>query len=196
MLQRIKLVLRQNAPWSRKVSWWVVLLEGVITLAIGIYFLVQPQHSAVLVLLVLGGYLFISGILEIIASLRGARPSIILIRAGIGLLAGLLVLLQPWLPSIDVNAARIILATGFLLSGLLGLYETIRRSDGGRFRWGALFSGLLHILLALLLFFVPSSGIPLLNWLGTLAIIIGILLIIYAILMYREDRASNLPVKT
>lgn len=196
MLQRINSVLRQNAPWSRTVGWWVVLLEGVITLAIGIYFLVQPQRSAGLVLLVLGGYLFISSILNIIAGLRGARHSIILIRAGIGLLAGLLVLVQPLLPSIDVNAARIILATGFLLSGLLGLYETISRSDGERFRWGALFSGLLHILLALLLFFVPSSGIPLLNWLGTLAIIIGLLLIIFAILMYREDRASNIPVKT
>lgn len=188
----MKQFVSRNAPWSSSVAWWVVLIQGIIALGMGIFFVIQPRQSGQLTMIVVGGYLLVTSILGIYAGLRGERRPARMIRGGMGFIVGLLVVLQPFLHSVNVEAARTILAIGLFASGLVGLYGALVREEG-RFRWGTVIDSLLSIGIAWLLFYAAANPVSLLIWIGTLAIIFGILLVIYALLLYRRTKAQVTP---
>ena len=60
------------APW--KVAWWIVLVEGIIALAVGLYVLVQPQQASTWLAQLIGAYLLVNSGLAIYAGFSGSGP--------------------------------------------------------------------------------------------------------------------------
>ena len=55
-----------NAPKVKLVPWWLVLIEGILLIIIGIFLLTNPASTFVTIIWVLGIYWLISGIFNII----------------------------------------------------------------------------------------------------------------------------------
>lgn len=174
----------QIAPWRSDIPWWIVLIEGLLTLAVGIYLITNLQDARRIVLFIIGGYLVVTSILHIIAgmnrSMHDTNTRFTVIRGVVGLIIGLIVVLAPFFSFLHFLDTRFILAIGFLISGLIGLYgASVVRREGG-ISWAAVINSIWNLALAVLLFYLTVTNTTILFWIGGLAIISGILLVVYS----------------
>lgn len=158
--------------------WWVVLLEGIAAIIIGILLLISPGVTTIVLIQILGFYWLVTGILAIVSifldnSLWGWK-----LFAGIlGILAGLVVIRNPlWSAVLIPTFLVIVLAIQALIQGVIKLVQSF--SGGG---FGAFVLGLLNIFIGIILLSAPLMAalvLPLV--IGLLALIGGVVAIIGA----------------
>src|SRR3712207_6334799 len=86
-----------------RASWWVVLLEGIFSLLIGIFLLTAPGATVVILTRALGWFWLISGLLSIawiFTRDTGVHWGWLLLNGVLGILAGLAVLEHPLLAAV------------------------------------------------------------------------------------------------
>ena len=195
MAERSRLGVNRIAPW--KVAWWIVLVEGIIALVVGLYVLAQPQQARTWLAQLIGAYVLINSGFAIYAGFSGSgvpgEQPFRLVVGGIGLVTGLLALSQLRLGTIDTPAAITVLGVGLLLVGVVELVGLIIGRGARLTPWGRVVGGGLHLLLGVLLLYASRTGSTesALVWLGVVGIVAGALLVIYAIMLYRRpDRSS------
>jgi uncharacterized membrane protein HdeD (DUF308 family) len=182
------------APW--KVPWWVVLVEGTIALVVGLYILAQPQQASTWLAQLMGAYVLVNSGVAIYAGFSGSGPPneqpFRLIVGGVSLVTGLLALAQPLLVTINTPASFTILGVGLLLAGVVELAGLIISLGGQDTRWGRLLAGGLHVLLGVLLLYLSRIGTAgnALLLLGVIGIVVGALLVLYAVRLYRRPARS------
>lgn len=190
-------LIQQATPWSRRAVWWIVLTQGIIALALGIFVLVQPQQAGVRFVQVLGAYLAVSSILAL-NRFRSRNGEVVIepgrwLYAGIALVAGLIAFLHPWITTIDAAAAATVLAIGAVLAGLIGLFGIFSSYGQVGIRWGAVIVNVLYLLFGFIIFYNnrnPGDTGPI-QWAGYLATGAGVLLVLYSIWMYRGQSAAE-----
>jgi uncharacterized membrane protein HdeD (DUF308 family)/predicted flap endonuclease-1-like 5' DNA nuclease len=167
-----------NAPKVKLVPWWLVLIEGILLIIIGIFLLTNPAATFVTIIWVLGIYWLISGIFNIIkiffdSSMWGWK-----IFAGIvGIIAGWFLIQNPIGGSVVVSTTTVILLGLFgIFIGIVNLIQAFRGAG-----WGTGILGVISIILGIILLanrFLFTFSLP---WaLGILAIIGGIIAIFNA----------------
>jgi uncharacterized membrane protein HdeD (DUF308 family) len=195
MSENAKALLGKSVPWKKGVTWWIVLIEGAVAFGLGLYILVQPERAAQFTLQLLGGYLLIESLLAGYRGVRapeGGADTLNLIAAGIGIIAGLLAVVFPWIGAITSAAAALILALGLLLVGGIGMYGVVRVASQG-LRWDRFLTTALQIVLAILLF-IPTAqggGAVILGAIGLIALATGVTLLVYAYLIYRKRPTTS-----
>jgi uncharacterized membrane protein HdeD (DUF308 family) len=158
-----------------KQPWWLVLLEGIVAIILGIVMLVYPDKSLVIVVQIFGIYLLIQGVLEFIKIFRDRSNWVWKLLAGIaGIIAGIFVLVNPLLSAALVpGLLSIVVGVAGIIVGIAGV---VRAYKGEGIWIGIL--GVCIILLALILVANPVIGVATLPIaLGIVAIVGGILLI-------------------
>ena len=171
-----------EAPFSNEnsVPWWLVLIEGIAAVIIGVLLLAEPRMTTAVLVQVLGIYWFIAGILSIIgifvdSSAWGWK----LIIGILGIIAGLLILQHPLWATILVPTT-IIIVLG--IQGLIiGVVNIIRAFQGAG--WGTGILGALSIIFGIILLanaFVASFALP---------IVLGI----FAISWWYRCRSRSIP---
>jgi uncharacterized membrane protein HdeD (DUF308 family) len=114
------------APWRRGVPWWLVLIEGIGLLALGLYMFVAPVKSRVLLAEILAASLGITGAVQLIALLRakekGPLATLGIVRGAVGLAVGVIILLMLLLDARSIDVGRAVLGLGSLAYGGIGLY--------------------------------------------------------------------------
>jgi uncharacterized membrane protein HdeD (DUF308 family) len=193
MTDQAKQMLTQSAPWRRGIAWPIILIEGIIALAIGVYILAQPDDAGDIVRQLIAAVLLVNGLLEILTGFRmpqaPATPYRIL-RGGIAATVGLIVTLEPISDYIESDASRVILAFGGLVYGVLGLVQVVATRETTGLRIGPLIAAGVWILLAILFFTGDETDNTRLNLLGTVAVVFGLLLVAYAFYLYRLKQAA------
>jgi uncharacterized membrane protein HdeD (DUF308 family) len=191
MSDQIKSAIAKSAPWRKGTPWWLILVEGVILLAIGIFMLVQPVEAAAAFVLLLGGFLLINSLLRLFHGLyklpEGADARLLMMRGGVGLVTGILVVASPFFEQINLIAAGIILGVGLLLSGLIGLVNIFLMRSGQATTWGIVLADLVEVVLAVIVFYelnISRASESTLTILG-----IAFILAIYAVLVGRSTKA-------
>jgi len=149
------------------ISWWLVLLEGLAALIVGIYLLISPITTAVILVAILGWYWLVSGILTLVSLFRDKRDGIWGAVGGIlGVLAGIAIIENPiW--SAAVVPEMIVIVAGVLgvCFGFISLFWALKEG------WGAAIMGALSVIFGLLLLGSPMIGIAMLAYLlGALGI--------------------------
>jgi uncharacterized membrane protein HdeD (DUF308 family) len=166
------------------VPWWLVLLEGIAAVIIGIFLLTAPGITLLFLVQVTGFFWLIGGILRLVSifvdsSLWGWK----LLASIVGVLAGLVVLQHPLWSTLLLPAVYVIIlgVQGIILGGA-GL---IMAFQGGG--WGSGVLGVLSIILGIVLLLNPLFiGIAVLPFvLGAFALLGGILAIVAAFAMRR-----------
>lgn len=163
--------------------WWLVLIQGIAALILGILLLTSPGMTFVILVQFLGIYWFIDGIFSLV---RIFVPSgdvhwgWLVVRGVLGIIAGLLVIQNPlWSTILVPMVMVIILAVYGFISGGVALIEAFK--GGG---WGMGILGALSLIFGLLLLFnqfAAAMALPVV--IGIFAIVGGIVAIIAAFKM-------------
>lgn len=168
---------RQLAPWRSSLPWWVAVIEGAIIAIIGLLIILDPGTANVRVALVLSLALLISGFFQFLDLNRQRAPESVDgtmgARAGIGIFAGLVLILLTLGDLLTVNGGLVILGLGSLLYGLLGFFLVF--NSLGAQRRVALIETLLYTSVGVMVFYGLFGGaaqittaITVLGWLALL----------------------------
>ena len=161
--------------------WWVVLIEGIAAIIIGVLLLVNPRISTTVLIQFLGIYWFIVGIIDIVRIfIDSSQWGWKLFSGLIGILAGIAIIQYPLWASVLVPTV-LVWVFGFfgIIIGVIGLIQAFQGAG-----WGAGILGILSILFGLLLLtnaFVASFTLPFIF--GILAIVGGLAALVMAFQM-------------
>ena len=166
------------------IPWWLVLLEGIAAVIIGILLLTSPGIPLFALVQITGFFWLIGGIFRIVSIFVDSSSWGWKLLGGIiGILAGLVVLQHPVWSTLLLPAVYVIILgiQGIILGGA----SLVMAFRGGG--WGTGVLGVLSIILGVVLLLNPLFiGIAVLPFvLGAFALVGGILAVVAAIMMRR-----------
>jgi uncharacterized membrane protein HdeD (DUF308 family) len=179
--------LGQSVPWRANIPWWVPMAEGIFTCVLGVFLVFWTEESGRVIQWAIGGFLLVNSIIWILSGLRAEASRARLVRGGIGLIVGLLVVIQPFTEYMTVETALIVLAVGLVATGLIGLFDALWHRAGG---WGSVIFATLTLAVGGLLIYQMISGVSVVSWIGYICIALGVLLLGYAFALYKRRRQS------
>lgn len=190
--ERTKELINQQAPWRAGVAWWVVFIQGVLALALGIYILLRQDVAGPQAVQFLGIYLLIVSIIGTISGVRfRIAPRALpyhMLAAGIGLATGTIISLDIWQDFMTATAALVIVSVGLLLYGIVGVLEWFLGGDARR-SWLSLSLSVVEVVLgAAVLWSRLAVAGQALMWTGVIATVAGVALIGYAYLLYSRGK--------
>ena len=192
MKQELKNSMEQVKPWSKRAPWWVLLVEGILAIGLGIYALVAPQQAQGLVLLGIALVLAVNGLLAVFSGLRGRQQgNLSLIRGAIGLAVGLIVILMPVLNFGTALTAAWILAIGLILAGVMALLAIFMEAKAAR--WGNLIIGLLFGVLGSVIVYNITTGADIVQVAAWVLLAFGLLLLAYSFFVRSSAAKSETP---
>jgi uncharacterized membrane protein HdeD (DUF308 family) len=148
-------------------AWWMLLLVGLATLAVGVLLLVAPHRTLSTLAVILGIYLLAIGVIWLVVAIgvKEARGSA-LWRGALAVIAGAIVIRHPS-DSITVLA----LAFGLFLL-VAGVFELVAAVEYAERRGWRILEGVVDLALGILIVSWPQFGIY------TFAIVLGIGLLV------------------
>jgi len=175
---------------SHDVKWWLVLIEGIAVLILGILFITSPGVTLATTVVFLGIYWLVDGIISIVRIFTKSTDTHwgwLLARGILGIIAGILVLQHPLVATFMVPAVLVIvLGIDGIVIGTIGLVQAFK--GGG---WSAGILGALSILFGLILLFNVQIGVLVLPFvLGILGLIGGIVLIVMSFKLRQEGKVA------
>ncbi len=131
------------------------VVQGVVAMLMGIALLTTPVQAMLTVVTVLGGYFFIRGVANMLyIAIDSTGWGWKLLVGSMGMVAGVLALIAPQVTGTAFALFVFIIAGQGILSGLIEIYY------GGVYsRVGLAILGIVSVVLAAMLFFVPWVGI-------------------------------------
>jgi len=170
--------------------WWIVLLRGLAALVLGLYALLRPLQTAVVLLQMLGIFMLADGLLSVVVSATGhgatrAKRGTALARGLMGMAVGLGVLVFPLLSATVARLFLVYLAAfQFLASGALDLAAAIRFGRGLRHEWALIIGGILALGLGVMALMMPVAfGAAFVQLLGAFGVVSGVGLIAYSLML-------------
>jgi uncharacterized membrane protein HdeD (DUF308 family)/predicted flap endonuclease-1-like 5' DNA nuclease len=166
--------------------WWLILIEGVILILVGLLLLARTGMASVLLVQLLGIYWLTMGLFRIVSIfIDNSEWGWKLLAGVLGIIAGFLVLRHPlWSTAVVARSAIIILGITGLAIGLIGLYQAFKGAG-----WGTGILGVVSIILGIALLanvWVLSFSLPL--SVGILSIVGGIAAIFGAFRARGEEK--------
>jgi uncharacterized membrane protein HdeD (DUF308 family) len=163
---------------SPNIPWWLILLQGIAALILGILLLLRPGMTIVLLVQFLGIYWFVSGIFGIISIFIDSEMWGWKLFAGIlGIIAGIIIIQHPlWSPVLVGATLVFILGVEGLIIGIINLVQAFKGAG-----WGIGILGVLSIIFGLILVFKPFAAVLALPLVvGIFSVIGGIAAIVLA----------------
>jgi len=163
------------------VPWWLVLLQGIALVILGILFVISPGMTAVVAVQFVGIYWLIVGIFSIVSifvdsSLWGWK----LFSGVLGVIAGIIILQHPlWAPVVVGEVLIIILGVEGIIIGVVYLIQAFQGAG-----WGMGLLGAISVIIGIILLahiWAFTIALPLV--IGILALVGGVISIIGAFQM-------------
>ena len=176
-------LVRQSPLWKAGQSWWVVGVQGIIALAVGVFMLANPTGASDVIRFLIALVLLLDSLGHIVDGFRERRqPSAPweALRGGIGVTVAVLTLLSAGSNYVDDDGARQMLAIGLLAYGLLGLVSIVFTFRSARFNGAAIIADVLAIVLGVLLLRARPGDTSATQLLGAVAAVGGIALLGYS----------------
>ena len=176
-------------PWRKGVAWWVVLLEGVALLALGLYVFFAKPTTAVVLGWVVALSLLASGALSLYLSFQATERTPVrqwtLIHGVVGVAACLLAILIQF---VSPGAALTVLGLGCLAYGGVGLYMLLDKNLTAMRRLSfitTIFYLVLGVLIVLHALGVGTLA-TVLQLISLLLIAAGVILLFWALILRNE----------
>src|SRR5215212_8144490 len=164
-----------NAPDNlRPVTsfWWLFVLFGVVTLGVGVFFVVSPHETLSTFTVIAGIFLLVDGVLAIIGSIFGRWEgrSLLALIGVLSAIAGLVLIKKPF---DTLVAFTLIIGVWFVVAGGVRFVTALASPEG---RNGNIVISIVDVVAGIVILAWPDLG------LATVAVIIGITLILRGIL--------------
>ena len=152
--------------------WWLLVLFGVVTLGVGIFFVVSPHETLSTFTVIAGIFLLVDGVLAIFGSIfgRGEGRGLLALIGVLSVIAGLVLIKKPF---DTLVVFTLIIGVWFVVAGVVRFVTAFASPEG---RIGNIFIAILDVVAGIVILAWPDLG------LATLAVIIGIVLILRGIL--------------
>jgi uncharacterized membrane protein HdeD (DUF308 family) len=158
-------------------AWSLVVLRGVLAALFGLFALIWPGITAVVLALIFGIYAFIDGIgLLIDAFGNPDRPNrgMRIFGGLLGIAAGVIAII--W-PTITAAALAIVIGAWALVTGIVEIMAAIRLRKQIEGEWLLGLAGVLSAILGIMVLLWPALGA------ATIALIIGAFALFYGVLL-------------
>ncbi|WP_342677473.1 HdeD family acid-resistance protein [Methanofollis sp. UBA420] len=158
--------------------WWLVLLQGIVTLLFGLVLLAWPAQTLVVLVTFLGIYWMITGIVALVGIFFGGDHGIwTIVLALLGIIAGVLVLAYPLYSTAIISSfLAILIGVLGMIMGAAGIAQGV--SGGG---WAPALLGIISIILGVILLANPLFTVAsLVLLLGILAILGGVSAMVFS----------------
>ena len=148
--------------------WWLFVLFGVLTLGVGVFFVVSPHETLSTFTVIAGIFLLVDGVLAIFASIfsKGDGRGLLAIIGVLSALAGLVLIKKPF---DTLVVFTLIVGAWFVVAGIVRFVAALASPEG---RGGNIVTAILDVIAGIVILSWPDLG------LSTLAVIIGIVLIL------------------
>jgi uncharacterized membrane protein HdeD (DUF308 family) len=166
-------------------AWWIILIQGILSIIIGVLFLVSPGMTVLVLVQFLGIYWLVGGVLSLVSIFVDRRLWGWKLFAGvIGMLAGVSVIQHPlWSAVFLPTFLVVVLGIQGIFHGIAYIVEAIRGLG-----WGTAILGGLSILLGIILLTSPLfAAVWMVTLLGASSLVGGIASVIYAIFVSRKQ---------
>ena len=165
---------------QRGYPWWLLLLEGIASLILGILLFSSPVVTTIVLIRVLGWYWLITGMLTIVTIFTGDTDihwAWLLIQGIVGIIAGFFILDHPLVSTLLIPTTLVIIMG---VQGLIiGLISIVAAFQGGG--WGTAILGILSVVFGLILLGSPLIAASVLPFIiSGFAVVGGIAAIIAA----------------
>lgn len=191
-MDRTTSLMRKGNPLRSDLSWWAVLLMGLVALAVGIYILSAEASARKNFVFAIGLFLLINGVSYAAAGIKarqdaGPMMPYLLIRSGIGIATGLIVVLNRLVGSMDLNQSRVIAGIGLLGMGAVTIVGMVLVRGDDSVRIGAVIGALFLAIWGIATLYQAANNASTSRLIGWLAVIAG--LAYCAIALYRRRAA-------
>jgi uncharacterized membrane protein HdeD (DUF308 family) len=167
-------------------NWWLFGVRGVVAIIFGIMALVWPESMKVALVLLFGAFVLIDGCFAVATSIATRkyfeRWWALLLEGLVGIVIGLMAFFQT-----DITALVLLyyIAAWAILTGIFEIVAAIQFRHVIPGEWTYILNGIFSVILGILLFVFPDTGLVSLVWaIGIYAIIDGILEIVLAFRMH------------
>jgi uncharacterized membrane protein HdeD (DUF308 family) len=152
--------------------WWLPVLFGVVTLAVGLFFVVSPHETLSTFTVIAGIFLLADGMLAIFGSIfgEGEGRGLLALIGVLSAIAGLVLIKKPF---DTLVAFTLIVGVWFVVAGFVRFVVALASPEG---RGGNIVTAILDVIAGIVILSWPDLG------LSTFAVIIGIVLIVRGVL--------------
>lgn len=140
-------------------QWWVLILQGVLGIAVGILAIIYPDLALATIALLFAVWAIASGAAQLTAGWRVAEARgkswPFLVSGAVSVIAGILAVLYP-----DVTILYLILLLGawILISGMMEVYTAWRIRNEVTGEWVLALGGALRVIAGILILAMPYIG--------------------------------------
>ena len=167
-------------------KWWIVLIKGIAAIILGLLMLTNTKITLTAIIIVLGLYLIISGILDIVHTFTAKEDSrnkwLVLIGGIIEIIVGFIIFIEPIYATTFFAALSVyFVAFASLFVGFIAIIRGIQLRKHIDNEWTLIIGGALMIIYGGLLLLNPFISVVALAWaIGIASIVGGILMIIFS----------------
>ena len=191
-------LINRGAPWDKRTSWTIVLVEGIVAALVGLLFIFKPLGGSSTTLQIVGLILLVGSLITSFQLWRHAlRPEIeqlAAFRSGSGVTVGLVVLVATIFVDVTdpvVAALAIVVGTGFFIFGVTGIGASfVRRQMDVPLPLATLIANAVLGLTGALLVFAGAAGADsvdgIFNLLGVLLVASGLALAGYSYMLRQQ----------
>lgn len=175
-------------PMGSFFPWWLLLLQGIIALILGIYLLAYPLQTLMVLIVFLGAYWLVSGIFTLVAAAVDSSDRGMKILLGIlGIILGSLILAYPFYSTFLVPYIFTVMVGVFaLIYGFIAVWGAFTGKG-----WGVGILGILSIIFGLLILANPiASTIAVPFVFGIFGIVFGFAAIVGSFMLRSVQKAG------
>ena len=167
-----------DQPWRQDVraatgGWWLLLLVGLLSIAVGITILFKPGDSLATLAVIIGIFVLIDGLLELAASLMHGTQN----RGMVALLGALTAIVGVLLIRHPVQGIVVALLIGIWLI-VVGVIRFVAAFEMAEHRGWNMIAGLVELIAGIVIVSNPNIGY------ATLAVLVGIAFIVNGMSMF------------
>jgi len=160
-------------------KWWTYLVRGILAILFGIIALVWPTATVLVLIILFGCYALVEGLFvfgfSIARASKGDKFFAAMLLGLLGVLVGIVVLARPGVASL---AVLWVIAFWLLIRGFLMIVSAFEMMASGGVKALVGISGALAVILGILMFIFPISGIfGIILVVGIYALVAGLVLI-------------------
>jgi uncharacterized membrane protein HdeD (DUF308 family) len=171
-------------------NWWALALRGGVAILFGVLALARPGVTFAAIVVVLSAYLFVDGVIAIMAAIRGIRAGDqwgwLMVSGILGIVAGTLALFNPLTGAVVLAW---IIALWAIMHGIFEILAGVKLRKLIEGEWLLIVAGVLALALGIYILMRPSAGAALLvTWVGVYALVVGILTFMLAFRVRKWSR--------
>lgn len=175
-------------------NWWLLALRGVAAVLFGLLAVAWPGITLAVLVLLYGAFALADGVIALVAAIKGGSVAPrwwLALVGGVGILVGLLTIFWPRLTALMLVY---FIAAWAIVTGVVQIIGAVRLRKEIPHEWLLIAGGSLSVVFGVMLFAKPGAGAIALTFvIGIYALILGALLISFALRLRRRAHDHSLP---